>query len=84
MGLPYVAHFYGHDASRYKILKEYASRYLKLFKYSSAIICASLEMKKRLIDLEVPEEKIHNIPDGVDLKIFQPTVSKDSIPLFYL
>lgn len=82
MDIPLVAHFHGHDASRYKILKEYASKYLKLFKYSSAIICVSLEMRKRLIGMGAPEEKIYNIPYGVDLRKFQPALTKDLSPLF--
>ncbi|MEO9003800.1 MAG: hypothetical protein ABI288_03640 [Ginsengibacter sp.] len=41
-------------------------------------------MKKRLISLGASVEKIHNIPGGVDLKGFQPAVSKDSVPLFFI
>ena len=82
MQLPLVAHFHGHDASRYKILKKYAAQYAKLFNYASAIICVSVEMKKRLIDLGASEEKIYNIPYGVDLKKFQPSTSKNPTPVF--
>ena len=82
LNIPLVAHFHGHDASRYKILKRYAAQYSKLFNYASAIICVSLEMKKRLVALGATEEKIYNIPYGVDLKKFQPATSKSSTPLF--
>lgn len=82
LNIPLVAHFHGHDASRHKILKEYRTIYQKLFDYASAIICVSVEMQKRLIVLGANEEKIFNIPYGVDLKKFQPAISKNTTPLF--
>jgi glycosyltransferase involved in cell wall biosynthesis len=82
LNIPLVAHFHGHDASRYKILKKYAMVYQSLFSYAGAIICVSVEMEKRLIALGANEEKIFNIPYGVDLKKFQPAGSKNSTPLF--
>jgi glycosyltransferase involved in cell wall biosynthesis len=82
LNIPLVAHFHGYDASRHKTLKKYAGIYQRLFNYASAIICVSVEMQKRLITLGANEEKIFNIPYGVDLKKFKPATSKNSTPLF--
>lgn len=82
MNLPMVVHFHGHDASRHKIIKEYSKVYKKLFNYADAIICVSIEMKKRLMALGAHEAKLFNIPYGVDLKKFQPQGTKNNTPLF--
>ena len=57
-GIPLVIHFHGFDASEKPILEEYAERYKQMFQYATAIVAVSSVMKKMLIDLGAPQEKI--------------------------
>lgn len=80
--IPLIAHFHGYDASGYKILKQYANAYQKLFIHAAAIVCVSTEMKNRLISMGASEQKIYNIPYGIDTNKFNPAPQKEGTPLF--
>mgnify|MGYP000265351428 CR=1 FL=1 len=69
-GIPFVVHFHGFDASLKPILKKYRKGYDKLFKQTSAVICVSKEMKKDLLALGAPEERLYVNPYGVDASLF--------------
>jgi len=58
LGIKVITHFHGFDAYEHKILNEYKSKYQEVFAYSSAIIAVSYAMKKQLIQLGAPAEKI--------------------------
>ena len=58
LGIKLITHFHGFDAYEHKILNEYKSKYQEVFAYSSAIIAVSYAMKKQLIQLGAPAEKI--------------------------
>ena len=53
-----IPHFHGFDAYEYNILKKFQNRYQKVFEYSSYLIAVSKAMKKQLIKLGAPEDKI--------------------------
>lgn len=57
MKIPLVAHFHGYDASVYSII-ENCNNYAEVFEYSKFVVLVSLSMKKSLIELGCPPEKI--------------------------
>ena len=75
LGIPLIVIFHGHDATDKKLLKEYESKYIKLFEYSTFTIAVSEEMKKRLIIAGAIPEKVKLIPYGVDCNKFKPIES---------
>jgi glycosyltransferase involved in cell wall biosynthesis len=62
--IPLVVHFHGFDASDKSIIEQNAASYCEMFDYAKAIIAVSSTMKKKLIDLGCPQEKIHHITYG--------------------
>ena len=57
MNIPLIAHFHGYDASVYSTI-ENCNNYTEVFEYSKFVISVSLSMKKSLIKLGCPSEKI--------------------------
>ncbi|MBS2096705.1 glycosyltransferase family 4 protein [Carboxylicivirga linearis] len=72
LNIPLIAIFHGHDATDIKILKNYKKKYQRLFDYATYIVVVSNEMKKRLMSIGAPEEKIQLIPYGIDTTQFKP------------
>lgn len=64
--IPLVVHFHGFDASQKSTIDKYKIAYQEMFDYSSSIIAVSQEMKKDLIELSCPEEKIQLATYGPD------------------
>lgn len=62
--IPMVVHFHGFDAFKYDVIKNFQENYIKMFNYSSLIVVVSTPMKKQLIKLGCPEEKIVLNPYG--------------------
>lgn len=56
--IPLVVHFHGVDAHSQDLLNIYAKRYQDVFQYAYAIIVVSSVMKKQLMQLGCPAEKI--------------------------
>ena len=77
-----VTHFHGFDASLKPVLKKYKKGYARLFKQASSIIAVSLEMKKDLIALGAPENKIDVNPYGVDASLFTRSEPDKAPPHF--
>lgn len=63
---PFVVHFHGYDASVHEILERYHFEYQRIFKNAAAIIAVSQAMKRKLIELGCPENKITYIPYGIN------------------
>jgi len=80
--VPLVIHFHGFDASDKSILKEYGGLYLKAFAYASRIIAVSALMKRKLIDLGAPSEKVLYLNYGVDTDLFTPGRPSDHPAVF--
>ena len=80
--IPLIVHFHGFDASDKATINKYGVRYKKLFQVAKCIIVVSEDMKKKLIELGAPQNKIINNPCGVDLNIFDGTHPEKNFPLF--
>lgn len=76
LNIPLVVHFHGFDATQKKVLDKYSDAYKTLFQQAAGIIAVSTDMKKKLISLGAPEEKIALVPYGIDLNKFNPSYQK--------
>lgn len=72
LGIPLIPVFRGHDATDVRLLKEYESRYQRLFDYASSIVAVSGALKLKLVALGADPSKVHVIPSGVDTSKFTP------------
>lgn len=73
MNLPLVVHFHGYDAYRYDIIERYGEQYKEMFAYAQVVIAVSTSMKRKLIELGCPEEKICINIYGVNEVFFKTT-----------
>lgn len=73
LDLPLVVHFHGYDAYRQDILGEQGQQYPQLFNLASALVVVSEDMRRQIIGLGAPAEKVHLIPYGVDPLMFTQT-----------
>ena len=62
--IPIVAIALGYEISAYTILEKYEIKYRKLFQYATNIIIVSEHMKKNLLALDCPIDKIIYSPAG--------------------
>ncbi|GAB2655333.1 glycosyltransferase [Flavihumibacter cheonanensis] len=82
LNIPLIPHFHGYDATQLSVLKKYGAGYRQLFEYAPAIIAVSNVMKKQLVKIGAPEEKVKIIPYGIQLNQFNPdTTKKATYPL---
>jgi glycosyltransferase involved in cell wall biosynthesis len=65
-----IVHFHGYDASERQTLDEWRKHYLSLFRDAAAVVAVSHAMRRRLIELGAPPEKVHRNPYGVDCTAF--------------
>jgi len=71
INIPLITHFHGYDASIEKVIKN-CNYYKSVFEYSTCVFAVSQSMKKKIIELGCPEEKvIYNTygPDEMFVKI---------------
>ena len=77
---PLVTTFYGYDVSRTP-----AATYGRLFHRGDAFLVLGASMRRRLIEMGAPEERVHVHPLGVDLARFTPSrgdrAPRDSLEL---
>ncbi|TYA56645.1 glycosyltransferase family 4 protein [Formosa maritima] len=73
--IPLVAIALGYEISQYRIIEQYESMYQSLFQYAKKIIVVSNHMKKNLLALHCPENKIVYSPASPSEDFFelQPT-----------
>lgn len=62
VGIPLIVHFHGFDATIKETLKQYRTRYLRMFDYAYRIISVSHVMTSRLVAMGCPVEKIRYNP----------------------
>lgn len=76
--LPLVVYFHGFDASVKELVEQYAEKYRLVFEYASTIMVVSNQMKKALLELGCPKEKLVLNCYGPDNSFFkvQPTFKK--------
>lgn len=82
VGIPLIVQFHGYDASNHEVLKEFSATYPILFQQAVAIITVSSAMKKKLILMGAPPEKIHYNPYGVDCQTFGAANPDNALPVF--
>jgi colanic acid/amylovoran biosynthesis glycosyltransferase len=80
--LPLIVHFHGIDAHSSLILDRYGGRYPKLFEQATAIIANSPTMERALLDLGARAEKLHYVPNGVDVDRFRAGAPAEAPPTF--
>jgi glycosyltransferase involved in cell wall biosynthesis len=71
---PKIFHFHGLSSDFYK--KYFISR-LILKNIAHTYICLTNSMKKEIISLGIPEEKVKILPNGVDTNLFYPLGEKN-------
>jgi glycosyltransferase involved in cell wall biosynthesis len=80
--IPLIVHFHGYDASVTSVLEEHKQTYPRMFRIASGIVAVSRAMKRKLIELGAPEEKVHYNPYGVDCERFSGGDPAVAPPLF--
>lgn len=55
--IPLITHFHGYDASVESVIKD-CNYYKEVFDYSTYVIAVSISMKKKIIELGCPREKV--------------------------
>ncbi|WP_197525294.1 glycosyltransferase [Pseudobythopirellula maris] len=80
--LPLVVHFHGYDASAHKVIEKYGAEYTRMFSEAAAIVAVSQAMRRALIDLGCPDEKIVVSPCGVDCEQFRQADPGDAGEIF--
>lgn len=76
--IPLIVHFHGFDASIYEVLEKNQAAYQRMFSSAKAIIVVSEEMKKDLIALGAPEEKLLKITCAPHSLFFDVTPNYES------
>jgi glycosyltransferase involved in cell wall biosynthesis len=65
LGIPFVVHFHGYDASRWLAVPWYAEQIKKVFHDARAVLVPSNHLRRRLIIAGCPAEKVHAIHHGI-------------------
>ncbi len=68
--VPLVIHFHGYDAFQHDIIDRYSEAYRNMFDKASYVIAVSEDMRKQLINLGAPVDKVVLRPYGVDTSLF--------------
>jgi len=72
LGIKLSAHFHGFDASKKSTLDLYSSHYRRLLPQMHSVFVVSKAMKRRVLELGAPAEKIRLVNYGVDTDFFKP------------
>ena len=72
LGLPVVVSARGTDINIYPSLRLIRSMLRWTLSEAAGVIAVSADLKKKIIDLGISEKKIEVIPNGVDVRRFQP------------
>jgi glycosyltransferase involved in cell wall biosynthesis len=67
-GVPLIVHFMGYDATQRDVLAEHAETYPMMFKRAAALVVVSRAMKRQLVSLGAPAEKVHYNPCGAECR----------------
>ena len=81
-GIPLVVHFHGFDAYEHATLQHYRRKYDCMFDSAVAIIAVSRDMESQLAAIGAPPEKIHYIPYGVNVSLFEGATPETAAPVF--
>lgn len=81
-GIPLIVHFHGYDASVKSVLEEHRETYPRMFSKAAALVAVSLAMKRKLIELGAPPQKVYHNAYGVDCHRFGGADPSAAPPLF--
>jgi colanic acid/amylovoran biosynthesis glycosyltransferase len=76
LGLKLSAHFHGFDASKKSTLDLYSSHYRRLLPQMHSILVVSEDMRRRVLELGAPADKVRIVNYGVDTYFFQPAAER--------
>ncbi|MBK8497423.1 MAG: glycosyltransferase [Flavobacteriales bacterium] len=79
--VPLVAHFHGFDAHTTSALRE-TGNYRRLFQHAAGCIAVSEDMKRHLLALGAPSDRLLLNSCGVDIDRFVPGDAGEAPPLF--
>jgi colanic acid/amylovoran biosynthesis glycosyltransferase len=79
--IPLIVHFHGYDAYEHETLRRF-NNYRELFTMASGIIVVSRNMRKQLLNLGAPADKLFHIVYGVDPKEFNDAKPELNPPVF--
>ena len=82
LNIPLIVYFFGYDASVTSVLEEHAESYRRMFQQACAVIAISRSVRRRLVSLGAPPQKVHYIPCGVDCGQFVGASPADAPPVF--
>lgn len=82
LGVPFVVHFHGYDASVREVLEEHRESYPRMFHEAAAVIAVSRAMQRKLISLGAPAGKVHYNPCGIDCDMFGGAAPAQAPPVF--
>jgi colanic acid/amylovoran biosynthesis glycosyltransferase len=82
LNLPLTVYFHGYDASARPTLERFGARYREMFDQVAAMVAVSTPVREALISLGAPPEKIHYIPNGVDIERFGQGRPEEAPPVF--
>ena len=80
--LPLIVHFHGIDAHSRVMLDRWGERYPRLFEQAVAIIANSRTMEQALLQLGARPERLHYVPNGVDVDRFRAGAPAEAPPTF--
>jgi glycosyltransferase involved in cell wall biosynthesis len=80
--VPMIVHFHGFDAYHETPLNRLGRQYPRMFESCAAVIAVSRDMEKQLLALGAVREKLHYIPYGVDVQLFQGADPATAAPVF--
>lgn len=81
IGLPFVVHFHGQDAHAHSFTQKYGDDYKEMFEKSKAIVVVSEFMKRAILDMGAPPEKIRLNVYGVDERKFEKVLPSANPPV---
>jgi glycosyltransferase involved in cell wall biosynthesis len=79
---PLVVHFHGYDAYMHDVVAANRSGYHRLFESASAVIAVSQHMRRHLIGLGAPSDKVVFNPYGIELEDFKGARPDRNPPIF--
>lgn len=75
LNIPLIVHFHGYDASTNSIINKFGSAYAGMFEYVKNIVVVSEEMKKDILKIQAPENKIVINPYGPSNDFFSVPIT---------
>lgn len=81
-GVPLLVHFHGADAYKRSWLDRYLDLYREIFRVAAVLIVVSTDMRRQLLHLGAPEEKVVCNPCGVDVNCFSGAEPAKAPPVF--